>query len=267
MKFITAALVSLFLSSSSAVAVSSPHIARHLHAKRCRAPSSSSSSSSAAAASSSSVDVSVSVSAAANIATTSSSVWSSSSTWVPETTSSSTWEAAPTTTSWTSEAAPTTSSTPTTTEQAVTTTSSTAAAATSSSSDSSESYLTGTQSGQGVSLCSLTVVLADAASLGTYYATGLGSCGITNTDTDYIAAVSYLLFDSYPGYDGTNPNNNPVCNKKITATYQGKSVDITVTDRCTGCALTDLDFSPSAFDQLADESVGRISGMTWVWAS
>lgn len=131
----------------------------------------------------------------------------------------------------------------------MTTTSSTAAAATSSSSDSSESYLTGTQTGQG-----------------TFYATGLGSCGITNTDTDYIAAVSYLLFDSYPGYDGTNPNNNPVCNKKITATYQGKSVEVTVTDRCTGCAETDLDFSPSAFDQLADETVGRISGMTWVWS-
>lgn len=47
---------------------------------------------------------------------------------------------------------------------------------------------------------------------------------------------------------------------------QGKSVEVTVTDRCTGCAETDLDFSPSAFDQLADETVGRISGMTWVWS-
>lgn len=90
----------------------------------------------------------------------------------------------------------------------------------------------------------------------------------------------------FSGYDGTNPNDNPVCNKKITATCtclisrsrnhinflillldQGKSVEITVTDRCTGCAETDLDFSPSAFTQLADESVGRISGMTWVWSS
>ena len=47
---------------------------------------------------------------------------------------------------------------------------------------------------------------------------------------------------------------------------QGKSVTITVTDRCAACALTDLDFAPSAFDILADPSVGRISNMTWFWA-
>ncbi|KAI0313728.1 RlpA-like double-psi beta-barrel-protein domain-containing protein-containing protein [Amylostereum chailletii] len=113
---------------------------------------------------------------------------------------------------------------------------------------SASSFLSGTQKGQG-----------------TYYATGLGACGITNSDTDHIAAVSHLLFDSYPGATA-NPNNNPVCGKKITATYKGKHVTVTVTDRCEGCALTDLDFSPSAFDKLANESVGRLSGMTWVWA-
>lgn len=46
---------------------------------------------------------------------------------------------------------------------------------------------------------------------------------------------------------------------------QGKSVTVQITDRCTGCALTDLDFSPAAFDELADESIGRLSGVTWVW--
>lgn len=96
---------------------------------------------------------------------------------------------------------------------------------------------------------------------GTFYATGLGSCGITNHDTDYIAAVSHILYDSFAV--GANPNNNALCNKKATATYQGKSVTVTITDRCTGCAEFDLDFSPSAFSQLADQSVGRIHGMTW----
>jgi hypothetical protein len=108
--------------------------------------------------------------------------------------------------------------------------------------------MTGTQTGQG-----------------TFYATGLGACGITNKDTDFIAAVSHLLFDNFPGYEAGDPNSNPVCNRKISATYQGKSVTVTVTDRCTGCAETDLDFSPSAFDTIADPSVGRISGMQWVW--
>ncbi|KIK06919.1 hypothetical protein K443DRAFT_673811 [Laccaria amethystina LaAM-08-1] len=110
------------------------------------------------------------------------------------------------------------------------------------------SFMYGTQTGQG-----------------TFYATGLGSCGITNKDTDYIAAVSHLLYDQYPGYSGVNPNNNPICGRSITARYQGKSVTVAVTDRCEGCAITDLDFSPSAFNQLADFSVGRISGMTWTW--
>jgi hypothetical protein len=100
---------------------------------------------------------------------------------------------------------------------------------------------------------------------GTFYATGLGACGITNKDTDYIAAVSHLLFDNFPGYNGVNPNNNPMCGRTVTATYQGKSVTVALTDRCTACAITDLDFSPSAFNQIANPAVGRISGMTWVW--
>lgn len=45
----------------------------------------------------------------------------------------------------------------------------------------------------------------------------------------------------------------------------GKSVTVTLTDRCEACALTDLDFSPSAFDILSDPSVGRLNGITWDW--
>ncbi|KAJ4468496.1 barwin-like endoglucanase [Lentinula lateritia] len=98
---------------------------------------------------------------------------------------------------------------------------------------------------------------------GTFYAPGMGACGITNSASDLIAAMAEATFDSYPGATG-NPNNNPICNKKVQATYQGKSVTVTITDRCAGCAGEfDLDFSPAAFDQLADESVGRIHGMTW----
>ena len=34
--------------------------------------------------------------------------------------------------------------------------------------------------------------------LGTFYATGLGACGITNNDGQDIAAVSHQFFDTYP---------------------------------------------------------------------
>ncbi|KAI0704953.1 RlpA-like double-psi beta-barrel-protein domain-containing protein-containing protein [Cytidiella melzeri] len=100
--------------------------------------------------------------------------------------------------------------------------------------------------------------------LGTFYSTGLGACGITNVDTDFIAAASFLLFDGFNGYTGANPNNNPICGKKVLAHYQGKQVTVTITDRCAGCfGKYNLDFSPSAFSQLADQTVGRIFGMTW----
>ena len=46
--------------------------------------------------------------------------------------------------------------------------------------------------------------------LGTWYNTGLGSCGIDNTDSDYIAAMNYIDMAN-----GANPNNNPNCNKKV----------------------------------------------------
>ncbi|KAH9944071.1 RlpA-like double-psi beta-barrel-protein domain-containing protein-containing protein [Epithele typhae] len=97
----------------------------------------------------------------------------------------------------------------------------------------------------------------------TYYATGLGACGITNTDSDFIVAVSHELFDNYPGYAGGNPNNNPMCGKSINVNYNGHQITVKATDRCAGCAMFDLDFSPDAFSQLASQSLGRLSGMTW----
>ncbi|KAF8922468.1 RlpA-like double-psi beta-barrel-protein domain-containing protein-containing protein [Mucidula mucida] len=78
----------------------------------------------------------------------------------------------------------------------------------------------------------------------TFYATGLGACGITNVDTDPIVAVS-------------------ICNKKIQVYYEGKTTTVTVTDRCGGCAENDLDFSPTSFSILADQSLGRLTGATW----
>lgn len=93
--------------------------------------------------------------------------------------------------------------------------------------------------------------------------------------------ASQLNSDS--GYSDVNPNTNPVCGQQITAycgwssyftsfvvlthrfSDQGKSTTVTVTDRCQGCAITDLDFSPTAFSDLANESLGRID-ITWMWS-
>ncbi|KDQ18216.1 hypothetical protein BOTBODRAFT_171877 [Botryobasidium botryosum FD-172 SS1] len=98
----------------------------------------------------------------------------------------------------------------------------------------------------------------------TYFYPGLGACGKTNGNGDYIVAVSKLLYDSYPGHTA-NPNNNPVCGRKIKASYGGKSVTVTVADRCESCAFNDLDFSPTAFQQLQPLSVGLFT-VSWDWA-
>lgn len=134
---------------------------------------------------------------------------------------------------------------PTTSEIAETTTAATTTAAAETSTTSSSEATGSVQSGEG-----------------TYYSTGLGSCGVTSKDTDYIIAVSHEMYDKYTV--GGNPNNNSLCGKKIRAFYNGNSVDVTVVDRCEGCAYNDLDFSPSAFDQLASQSLGRID-ITWQW--
>ncbi|KAI0266434.1 barwin-like endoglucanase [Gloeopeniophorella convolvens] len=96
---------------------------------------------------------------------------------------------------------------------------------------------------------------------GTFFAPGLGACGQTSQDSDLIVAVSTELFNGFPGA-GVNPNDNPICGKSITAHFQDKSVTVQVVDRCVGCATNDLDFSPAAFSQLADESLGRIN-ISW----
>jgi len=44
---------------------------------------------------------------------------------------------------------------------------------------------------------------------------------------------------------------------------RGKTIFVKLTDRCEGCAYGDLDFSPHAYNQIADPAEGRVSGMTW----
>jgi hypothetical protein len=70
----------------------------------------------------------------------------------------------------------------------------------------------------------------------TYYDPGLGACGIDSGDNDAVAAVSHYTFDAVQ--KGSDPNQNPLCGRKIRATRvderSGKSVsiDVTVIDRC-----------------------------------
>lgn len=46
---------------------------------------------------------------------------------------------------------------------------------------------------------------------GTFYAPGLGSCGIDSTEAEFVAALSKVLFDAT---GVANSNNNPYCGRK-----------------------------------------------------
>ncbi|KAK1245572.1 hypothetical protein MKX08_005201 [Trichoderma sp. CBMAI-0020] len=88
----------------------------------------------------------------------------------------------------------------------------------------------------------------------TYYEVGLGACGQTNGDGELVVAVSHSL------YDREHP-----CGRNIRVHYEGRSVDVRVVDRCTGCAEDDLDLSPTAFQQVIGPlTIGRATA-TWEW--
>ncbi|KAJ5180599.1 hypothetical protein N7492_003809 [Penicillium capsulatum] len=96
----------------------------------------------------------------------------------------------------------------------------------------------------------------------TYYNPALGACGYTNSDSDRICAVSHILFDA--ASSGSNPNANSLCGMKLRLRRNGRSVDVTVVDRCVGCAETDLDVTEAVFQEIAHLDQGRVV-MEWAW--
>lgn len=96
----------------------------------------------------------------------------------------------------------------------------------------------------------------------TYYAPGLGACGIDSKDGDNIVAVSHLLFDAVS--TGSDPNQNPLCGKMIRGRTRAGSVDLKVVDRCTGCEPRDLDITEKTFAKLANVDQGRVE-VEWSW--
>ncbi|KAK8085865.1 RlpA-like double-psi beta-barrel-protein domain-containing protein-containing protein [Apiospora hydei] len=91
----------------------------------------------------------------------------------------------------------------------------------------------------------------------TYYTAGLGACGQTNNNNDAIVALPSSFFTA------GNPNLDPVCNRNIRITYQGKSKTAKVVDKCAGCAGNSIDVTPSVFTALVGGlGAGRVK-VTW----
>ena len=166
------------------------------------------------------------------------------------TTTTTKWTVTTTTKKSTKTAAPTTTTTTTTTTTAATKTkkSSTTTLVTKKASQTSSSS-GGSSSGK-------------YSGDGTYYDVGLGSCGQTDSNSQFVAALNAPQMKN-----GDNPNNNPQCGKKIKVTNpaNGKSVTVKIVDTCPPCASGDVDLSPSAFAAIADMDLGRIP-IKWDWA-
>ncbi|KAK4610615.1 Allergen Asp f 7 [Fulvia fulva] len=95
----------------------------------------------------------------------------------------------------------------------------------------------------------------------TYYAVGLGACGLTSTEQEHIVAISEKIFDSY---NNGNPNNNPLCGKYITITGKnGEEYQAKIVDRCPGCDEGSLDLPQNFFNMCTSNGDGRVSGMKW----
>ncbi|WWD18814.1 hypothetical protein CI109_103269 [Kwoniella shandongensis] len=95
---------------------------------------------------------------------------------------------------------------------------------------------------------------ADNAGTATYFDAGLGACGWTNSNSDYIVAVNSAQ------YEGAK------CGQKLwlwnPATQ--KMAFPTVADECPSCSSGDLDLSTGLFEFLADGNMDQgIFEMKW----
>ena len=87
---------------------------------------------------------------------------------------------------------------------------------------------------------------------GTYYfGDGSGNCM-------YPAGGSVL----YAAMNEADYENSTNCGAYIQATGPKGTVTVKIADRCPECAPGDIDFSPEAFDQIAQRSAGRVP-ITW----
>ncbi|CEP13020.1 hypothetical protein [Parasitella parasitica] len=99
---------------------------------------------------------------------------------------------------------------------------------------------------------------------GTWYHTGMGSCGIKSNDKQLIIALNARQMAKE---SPENPNNNPLCGRKIRVRNlkNGREVTATVQDTCPGCPDGDsLDLSPAAFKKIAALDQGKIE-IEWSW--
>ncbi|KII88439.1 hypothetical protein PLICRDRAFT_140676 [Plicaturopsis crispa FD-325 SS-3] len=87
---------------------------------------------------------------------------------------------------------------------------------------------------------------------GTWFNVGLGNCGKTNKDSDWIVAL--------PTSDYASGSH---CDHKIKIKANGKTATALVRDSCPSCEAGDLDMSPSLFKHFASLDDGVVAVRWW----
>ncbi|KAJ7100135.1 RlpA-like double-psi beta-barrel-protein domain-containing protein-containing protein [Mycena belliarum] len=90
------------------------------------------------------------------------------------------------------------------------------------------------------------------------YLAGLGACGWTNSDSEFVVALTAQQWD-----------NGAHCGKEISISWKGKTTNAKIVDECMGCPMGGLDFSQGLFSffvgQGNNNNVGIIYG-DWSFA-
>ncbi|KAK9711165.1 hypothetical protein K7432_007987 [Basidiobolus ranarum] len=91
----------------------------------------------------------------------------------------------------------------------------------------------------------------------TYYEPGLGACEVVSRADEMVAALNPIQFGLYP-----RPRDSPSCGVCLNLNGPKGVVQVIVVDLCPRCKEGDLDISPAAFSQIADQRDGRVP-ITW----
>ncbi|KAI7879917.1 hypothetical protein K492DRAFT_130797 [Lichtheimia hyalospora FSU 10163] len=115
-----------------------------------------------------------------------------------------------------------------------------------------------------LNLCNAAVILRKRESLdslpgtqydgiGTYYNTGVGSCGKKDTNDELVVAINKAQMGN-----GPNPNANPHCGKYVFIEGTDGETKAKIEDTCPTCDSGSLDLSPTVFRAVCgDESKGK----------
>ena len=94
---------------------------------------------------------------------------------------------------------------------------------------------------------------------------GLTSCGKQFSDSDAIFALNVAQMTK-DWSTGNNPNNNPLCGRKVKLTHNGKTKIAEIQDTCPGCQGPNaVDLSPALFKELANEQEMVMNSFTVNW--